>query len=336
MKALLLSARGKLTLQEVVTPCPKKGEALLRVRACGVCGSDLPRIFGGIAYFYPLIPGHEFAGEVVEVGSSHDQGWIGKKVTAYPLIPCRTCPYCEVGWYELCENYDYLGSRRHGAFAEYVVVPVDNLMPLPAEVSLLEGAMTEPAAVTFHALYRLGSCLGESIMIFGLGPIGLLVGIWAKLAGVRYLWGVEVDEKKVPLARSVGFDDVFHPWAIDSGKAPQIVVEASGNEKALLGSLSVVAKRGRLLLLGNQEKEVILTPKDWSFILRKELTILGSWNSSFAHLFSDWEKVLNLEAQKRVSLLPFISHRISLEEAPEFLEAMYQKTVSYIKVIIEP
>ncbi|MGQ9474158.1 MAG: zinc-binding dehydrogenase, partial [Candidatus Caldatribacteriaceae bacterium] len=183
---------------------------------------------------------------------------------------------------------------------------------------------------------RLGSCLGESVMVFGLGPIGLLVGVWARLAGARWLWGVEVDKKRVSLARNVGFDEVFHPWAIDAGKTPQVVVEASGNEKALLNSLSVVAKRGRLLLLGNQEKEVTLAPKDWSFILRKELTILGSWNSSFAHIFGDWEKVLTLEAQKRVSLLPFVSHRISLEEAPKFLEAMHQKTIAYTKVIIEP
>jgi len=336
MKALLLSERGKLHLTEVEVPAISPGEALVRVRACGVCGSDLPRIFGDIAYFYPLIPGHEFAGEVVEVATAEDQAWLGKRVTVYPLIPCRKCPWCESGQYELCENYGYLGSRRHGAFAEYVAVPVANLVPLPEEVSFLAGAMTEPAAVTLHALKRVNVSCGEGVAVFGLGPIGLLAGIWAKLSGARVLWGVEVDERKFPLAQAVGFDRVVHPAFLDRAEAPEVVIEASGNGKALLDALSLVRKGGRVLLLGNQEHEVTFFPRDFSYILRKELALLGSWNSSFSRLHSDWKQVLDLEGSGRVSFLPLISHRISLEEAPSFLEAMHRKAVSYTKVIIEP
>lgn len=336
MKALVLSSKGIIRLEEVDTPSPSPGEALLRVRSCGVCGSDLPRIFGDLAYFYPLIPGHEFSGEVVEVGSRGDEPWLGKRVTVYPLLPCRKCIFCEQGRYELCERYDYLGSRRHGAFAEYVTVPVANLLPLPESMSFLEGAMMEPAAVTFHALRRLHACAGRGVAVMGLGPIGLLAGMWAKVFGARFLWGVDVDEGKFPLARTMGFDEVFSPAALPQKENPEVVIEASGNGKALLSSLRWVGKRGTMLLLGNQEREVVVTPQDWSYILRKELTLLGSWNSNFARSDCDWEKVLVFAAQKRVSFAPLVSHRVSLAEAPAMLEAMYRKTVPYTKVIIEP
>lgn len=336
MKALVLSEKGKLLLKEVETPAISPGEVLLRVKACGVCGSDLPRIFGDIAYFYPLIPGHEFAGEVVEVGGKVDKSWLGKRVTVYPLIPCRKCAFCEAGFYELCENYDYLGSRRHGAFAEYVAVPVENLVSLPEDVSFVEGAMTEPAAVTFHALRRVDFCLGEQVVVFGLGPIGLLAGIWSRISGARFLWGVDIDERKFSLAKEIGFDATLHPTFLSRIEAPGVVIEASGNEKAFLAGLALVRKRGKVLLLGNQEKEVMLAPKEWSHIMRKELILLGSWNSRFSRFDSDWEKVLRFEAEKRVSFGPLVSHRVSLEEAPSMLGAMYRKMMPYTKVIIEP
>jgi L-iditol 2-dehydrogenase len=336
VKALLLSEKGKIRLEEVEMPSLSPGEALLQVRACGVCGSDLPRIFGDIAYFYPLIPGHEFSGEVVEVASPEDQGWLGKRVTVYPLIPCRKCEWCESGQYELCENYGYLGSRRHGAFAEYVAVPVANLVPLPEELSFAEGAVTEPAAVTLHALKRVGVQPGEGVVVLGLGPIGLMAGMWAKLSGARYLFGVEVDERKFPLAKEVGFDEVVHPAFLGWNEAPEVVIEASGNKKALLSALALVRKKGRVLFLGNQEEAITLSSGDFGQILRKELLLLGSWNSGFSRLDSDWKQVLHMEKEKRVSFLPLISHRVSLAEAPDVLEAMYRKTLFYTKVIIEP
>ncbi len=337
MKALVVLGKGEFLLREVETPSPSAGEALVRVRACGVCGSDIPRIFGDIAYFYPLIPGHEFAGEVVAVGQEEDRAWVGKMVTAYPLIPCRRCPYCEVGRYELCENYGYVGSRQNGAFAEYVIVPVANLIPLPDTLSFAEGALTEPAAVTLHGLRRVAPALGDRVMVFGLGPIGLLCGMWARLSGARTLWGVDIDEKKFALAKTLGFDQVLPPTFLPKEDfSPHVIIEASGSSRGFLDALQVIEKRGKVLLLGNQEREVIIPPQYWSFILRKELTLLGSWNSTFAARFSDWQSVLDFEATERVNLETLISHRVLLEEAPRAIEAMYRKEVSYTKVIIEP
>lgn len=337
MRALVLEGKGRLRLVEVPVPEPKEGEALIRVRACGVCGSDLPRIFGDIAYFYPLIPGHEFSGEVVATGSPEDEEWVGKGVAVYPLLPCRRCPYCELGQYELCEDYGYLGSRQNGAFAEYVVAPVANLLPLPQGLSFEEGALTEPAAVALHAVRYAGEVLGESAAVFGLGPVGLLVGMWLKLSGVRKLIGYDTDERKFPLARSMGFDVTLYPSFFPAEpEGIGLVVEASGNAQALVDALKLVRKRGKVILLGNQESTVLLSPEDFSRILRKELTVFGSWNSSFAFLDSDWKKVLDLAGSRRVSLAPLISHRVRLEEAPAFLLGMRERRIPYVKVVLIP
>lgn len=337
MRALVLEGRGRLRLAEVPLPEPREKEALIRVRACGVCGSDLPRIFGDIAYFYPLIPGHEFAGEVVATGGTDDAEWVGKRVAVYPLLPCRRCSHCELGQYELCEDYGYLGSRQNGAFAEYVVAPVANLLPLPDNLSFEEGALAEPAAVALHAVRQVGKVLGESAAVFGLGPVGLLVGMWLKLSGVRRLIGYDTDERKFPLARSIGFDVTLYPSFFPADKEGiDIVVEASGSPQALLDALKLVRKRGRVILLGNQEKDVLLSPEDFGRVLRKELTIFGSWNSSFALLDSDWKKVLDLAGSGRVSFAPLISHRIRLEEAPAFLLGMRERKIPYVKVVLIP
>lgn len=335
MRALVLRSKGELVLEEVDLPQPGEGEVLVKVGACGVCGSDLPRIFGDLAYFYPLIPGHEFAGEVVKAGCELGKEWVGKRVTVYPLIPCRKCSFCESGYFELCDTYDYLGSRRNGAFAEYVVAPVTNLVALPEEVSLEEGALTEPAAVTLHAVRRSSISPGDRVAVFGLGPIGLLTAHWARLAGASLVVGFEIDSRRKDFARRFAFDAVLSP---DEEKTVLFdkVFEASGNASAFLQSLFRVQKRGTLVLLGNQEREFTVSPQHFSLILRKEIKLLGSWNSHFTRFGSDWERVLLLAEREKEVLRRVISHLVPLEKVPDFLNAMLQKEVFYSKVIIAP
>ena len=229
MKALVLLKKGDIQFLSVPKPKPARGEALIRVKACGICGSDIPRIYGGIAYYYPSIPGHEFAGEVEEVGDpSLDKNWVGKRVTVFPLIPCYNCRLCQIGLYEMCENYGYIGSRRDGAFAEYVTVPVANCMDLPGKVSYESGAFSEPAAVTLHALRRSSIPFGKTVAVFGLGPIGVLFGIWAKISGARRLIGFDIDQKKVDFARENGFNEAMIPEPEKLEKAVENYTEAGG------------------------------------------------------------------------------------------------------------
>ena len=154
MKAWVLHRINDIRLETVEMPAPQSGEVLVAVKAVGICGSDIPRIYRTGAHRHPLIPGHEFSGVVEVLGKDADSAWLGKRVGVFPLIPCRACGPCMRGQYEMCRNYDYLGSRRDGGFAEYAAVPADNLIELPDNISFEEAAMLEPMAVAVHAMRR--------------------------------------------------------------------------------------------------------------------------------------------------------------------------------------
>lgn len=175
MKAWVLEDIGKIQYKEVSKPLPGEHEVLVEVKAAGICGSDIPRIYQTGAHRMPLIPGHEFAGRVVQTGENTDAKWQNKRVGIFPLIPCRSCIACRKGQYELCRNYSYLGSRQDGGFAEYVAVPESNLIELPETVSYEEAAMLEPMAVACHALRRVGASYQDTVAVCGLGTIGMLI-----------------------------------------------------------------------------------------------------------------------------------------------------------------
>ena len=149
MKCLVLKENANMVLEERPIPVPGSGEVLVKIAACGVCGSDVGRIMNGGAYHYPLVPGHEFAGTVVEVGPDTDPALVGKNVAVFPLLPCMKCSECASGHYNVCKSYNYFGSRCDGGYAEYVAVPAWNLVFLPDTLSPVLAAMA--AAVPFLA-----------------------------------------------------------------------------------------------------------------------------------------------------------------------------------------
>ena len=156
MKALVLNDVGKLTVKDV--PVPKVGddEVLVKVGACGICGSDIPRVYRDGAHVMPLVIGHEFAGTVAEDG---------RRVGVFPLIPCMKCECCRNRKYEMCSNYSYLGSRRDGGFAEYVAVPKWNLIDLPESVTMEQAAMLEPMAVAVHAIRQVKPSADDTVVV---------------------------------------------------------------------------------------------------------------------------------------------------------------------------
>nr|MCR4787653.1 alcohol dehydrogenase catalytic domain-containing protein [Lachnospiraceae bacterium] len=179
MNAYVLHDIGKFDMEDVPVPVPAEGEVLVKVKASGICGSDIPRIFVNGTYSYPLIPGHEFSGEVVGTFEGDDpeeaEKLIGKRVGVFPLIPCMECPQCKERRFEMCKSYSYLGSRRDGGFAEFVTVPKKNLIMLPDNVSYEAAAMLEPMAVAVHAIRRIKPKKDETVAVCGLGTIGMLV-----------------------------------------------------------------------------------------------------------------------------------------------------------------
>ena len=167
MKAYVLNAIKEFECCEVEKPSITADSLLLEVHATGICGSDIPRIYKDGTYSYPLIPGHEFAGTVVEAGSEENQLWVGKRVGVFPLIPCQKCECCLQKKYEMCMHYSYLGSRTNGGFAQFVRVPAWNLIELPEQVSMVQAAMLEPMAVAVHAIRRANVKKTDQIAVCG-------------------------------------------------------------------------------------------------------------------------------------------------------------------------
>ena len=206
MQAAVLHAPADLRIEEVPVPEIGPYDVLVRVRAAGICGSDLERIMVTGTYHFPTIPGHEFCGEVDTAGSAVKAYKAGDRVLVVPIIPCGTCEYCAQGYYGQCEHYDYLGSRTDGGFAEYVRVPEGNLIPLPESVSFLEGAAVEPAAVTLHGIIKADIRAGDSVAVLGCGAIGLFAIQFAKILGATRVIAVDVIPGKLESAKKAGAD----------------------------------------------------------------------------------------------------------------------------------
>lgn len=185
MRAYELHGVNDLRREDIEKPEIPSGWVLVQVKASGICSSDIPRIFTNGTYHFPTIPGHEFSGVVAAYGEGVPEERVGKRVGIFPLIPCRTCPQCRQKKYEMCEHYDYLGSRRDGGFAEYVAVPDWNLMELPENVSFREAAMLEPLSVALHAVKRSGVKPGDTAAVIGTGMIGFAAAAWAKALGAE-------------------------------------------------------------------------------------------------------------------------------------------------------
>lgn len=344
MKAYVLEAVNKLEYKEVDTPKCKSGYALVEVKAAGICGSDIPRIFETGTYHFPTIPGHEFAGIVREVVDEEYKDLIGERVGVFPLIPCKECSPCKEETYELCRNYNYLGSRCDGGFAEYVLVPIWNLLPLPENISFEEAAMLEPICVARHALSRLDGVKGNSVCIFGPGTIGLLMAQWLKIMGAEQILLVGTKEKQAELARNLGIEKFCNGKTEDIEKfikentkeqGVDIVIEGVGNNEILTQCLNVVKPGGKLLLIANPHSNAQLDKAVYWQILRKQLTIYGTWNSSYhGGLESDWTKAL--EAIEHGDLKPAlqITHKLPFDELHKGLNIMKERKEFYNKVMI--
>ena len=329
MKAYVLHGIGDLRCEDRPMPELQPGWALVKVLAAGICSSDIPRIFEKGTYHFPTIPGHEFCGRVEAVADSADNSWVGKRVGVFPLIPCKKCPSCQKGEYETCEHYDYLGSRRDGGFAEYVAAPVWNLIELPDAVSDIQGALLEPAAVALHAVKRAEMPDSGSVCVVGTGAIGLLAGQWAKLRGAEYVVIKGRDDAKRKLVESCGLEYLTDA----SGKQFDRVIEAVGSETALTESIHLAAPGGRLVLMGNPDGPRTLPQDTYWRILRKQLTIVGTWNSSFGSGKSDWSETVDAIAGK-LQTGPIVSYVLEKERLEFGLAAMRDKTKPCCKACI--
>ena len=339
MKALNLHGVGNLRYEEVPMPVCKSGEVLLKIKAVGICGSDIPRVFTKGTYHFPTIIGHEFAGEIVE---AENPSLIGSGASVFPLLPCGHCEACKEEQYARCSNYDYYGSRRDGAMAEYIAVKQENLCLLPKEVTYEEAAMSEPAAVALHAFHKSGVGQGETLLIYGIGAIGLIVAQWAKAAGVKNIILAARTDDKVEFARKLDFPLAVNAKRENLGKLVEEVTEGRGADACIEGTgasepwaecISLTKAGGRVVCLGNPFGCMSLTQEAYWKILRKELTLVGTWNSSFGSRENDWREAVKAMQEKRLDLKNLITHRFSLSEYKEAFALMHERREMYCKVM---
>jgi threonine dehydrogenase-like Zn-dependent dehydrogenase len=344
MKALVLESNGSLVIKEVPEPELPAGWALVKVDAAGICGSDLPRAFDGGAYHYPLIMGHEFSGTAVETPSG---GAIpaGTRVAVIPLVPCRRCEACRSFSYAQCSDYDYLGSRRDGAFAEYVRAPVENLVPVPPDVDQHHAALTEPCAVALHGVSKLDVSPGTSAAVFGAGPIGNLAAQWLRYRGCTDITLIDIDGRKLELARTQGFktisssgqDPAWKYLADRDGIGADYAIEACGLPVTYRQALQCAERGGEVLFLGNIKGAFRLEESEFSDILRKELVIHGTWNSSFVPRGRDDWSVSLRAMGKGIYIDLLISHRVPLERGVRIFSSMRNRNGEfYNKVLLIP
>ncbi len=331
MKAYALYGIGDLRYEERPQPELRPGWALVRVLAAGICSSDIPRIFQKGTYHFPTVPGHEFCGRVEAVSSEEDSRWVGKRAGVFPLIPCKRCPSCRKGQYETCSDYDYIGSRRDGGFAEFAAVPVWNLIELPDAVSDLQGALLEPAAVALHAARRADIFPGAGVCVVGSGAIGLLAGQWAKMLGAGRVAVKGRGPEKRRLAQECGLEYAEH---MPPGEAFDRVIEAVGSQEALEESLRLTLPGGNLVLMGNPDGPRALSQGLYWSILRRQLTLTGTWNSSYGADASDWTAAVEAMARGSLRAEAVVSHVLERGRLREGLDMMRNRTAPFCKVML--
>lgn len=339
MLAIVKDKKGPgFAIKEVEIPKPKDDEVLIKVKAVGICGTDIP-IFKGIREVpIPLIPGHEFAGDIVEAGSKVRNFKVGDRVTPSIVISCGNCYYCRKGLETLCDNIIETGIHVNGAFAEYVTVPEKVLHRLPENMTYEQGASIDPIASAYHPVKKASIGSEDTVVVFGPGPIGLYAIQIAKAEGAKKVIsvGVKGDEDRLALAKELGADFTINLGEEDllesvckltEGRMADIVVEATGHPNVFEMALSSVRKHGTVIMIG-----IFHAPATANIaqIVRREIQIKGS----ICYTWTDYKECIDLVESGKVKVEPMISHTFDLKDMDKALEVIDQRKA--IKIIMHP
>ena len=345
MKACVLEDIGKLEYKDVPDPVMKKGEVLVRIRACGICSSDIPRIFETGTYHFPTIPGHEFSGEIVDAYDPENKELVGKRVVVFPLLPCGKCPSCLEQEYARCDDYDYFGSRCDGGMAELLSVPVWNLVFFNDSLDFASAALCEPASVAGHAVDRSKIKEGDIVAVTGTGTVGILEAFWAKARGAGTVIFIGRSEEKLDFVKKLGFEHIINTSKEDveaavkkytGGEGADVSFECVGNPEAIKTAVVCTKKGGNVVLTGNPSGDITFEKAVYWKILRNELTVTGTWNSGFSEKKNDWkETVKNMESGK-LPVERLITHKFPLSETDIALDVLRDKNSFSVKAVLLP
>lgn len=343
MKALVLEAYNRLVYREVPTPAPGPGEALVRVRACGICGSDVHGLDGSTGRRVPpVIMGHEAAGEIAALGDGVTGFNPGDRVTFDSTIYCGTCRFCREGRVNLCDNRRVIGVscdeyNRDGAFAEYVTVPARSVYRIPDNLTFERACTVEPLSVALHAVDRVAGGPGETSVVVGAGMIGLLIVQALRIAGCRNLLVADLDPERLELARSLGADWTVNPAEenvseriaeLTDGRGADSAFDAVGLEVTLISCVESLRKGGSLCLVGNLKPSVTLPLQK---VVARELTLYGSCASA-----GEYPRCLEFLADGRVNVDPLLSASAPLAGGAEWFDRLYRGEKGLIKACLIP
>jgi threonine dehydrogenase-like Zn-dependent dehydrogenase len=334
MKALVLRGPESVGIEDVPLPARKSGEALVRVRFVGLCGTDLNSYRGrNPLVSYPRIPGHEIAATIVEIDAGISGLSVGTDVTLSPYTSCGTCAACRNHRSNACQFNQTLGVQRDGALTEYISVPVEKLYP--ARLSLRELCMVEPLTVGCHAVSRARVTDADTVAIFGCGGVGLGAVAASAFRGARTI-AMDVDDGKLEIAKKAGAAYTINSQTQDikaslqeltGGLGPQVVIEAVGRPETFLAAVDLVAFTGRVVYIGYAKEPVTYETR---LFVQKELDIMGTRNA----LPRDFQEVIAMLEQKRFPVEAAVSTVVPLEESPQVLAAWNADPARFTKIMI--
>ena len=335
MKALVIHGPGRFGV-EPNWPIPqvRPGWARIRVAHAGICGSDLPRFTATGSYHHPMVLGHEFSGVVETPAPDSTTFHGGERVAILPIIPCGQCAGCRENEPFHCTNYQFLGSRNDGGFAEYCLVPESNLFRLPDDLDLRLGALIEPLLVGLHVVRRSGFRPGQSALVFGAGPIGLMTALWLQAFGARQIAVADLRPESLEIARQVGVENVVDSTQQDLAGLPSFdaAFEAAGATAALSSAIDKTRGKGSITVVGRDTRDTVIPLAEFERLMRKEIDLHACWGYK---IVGESEFVSQVFSRYSSRLTPMITHRIGLDEAPDMIRAMAQRSIQYCKVLID-
>lgn len=345
MKAAVLYGNEDIRYTDWETPLCGAGEVRVRVRAAGICGSDIPRVLHHGAHFYPVILGHEFSGDVVEVGEGVASVKVGDTVSGAPLLPCMACDDCQKGDFALCKRYSFIGSRQQGSFAEYVVIPERNAVLYDPSIPYEQAALFEPSAVALHGVLHSAFRGGETVAVLGLGTIGMFALQWARILGGRRLVAFDMDDSRLEMAKRMGADDVISTLspdflakalALTGGCGFENVFEAAGSPATMRMAFRLASSKASLCFIGTPHTELAFTPQEWEAMNRKEFRLTGSWMGYTAPFPGrEWKLTAHYFATGELKFEPgFIFGRYPMAEAAQAFALYKNPSKVHGKVIL--
>lgn len=319
MKALRIYQDAVVRVEDVELPQIGVDEVLVKVAACGICGSDIPRVLKNKAHYYPITLGHEFAGTIVALGTEVRGFSAGEHVACAPLLPCFHCPDCEKGNYSLCKHYKFIGSSLSGAMAEYVAVPARNLVKLPDTLDLQTAAIIEPLTVALHALKQNSHQPGKNVAVLGMGTIGCLLAQTVLHQGAANVTAVVRNEKYDELLKKIGVASVLNTsvqgWEeraleLTGRQGFDFVYETAGATQTMIQAFQIAANKAHICFVGTPKDDITFTVKQWELMNRKEFYLTGSW-MSYSQDFpgSEWTGAVKLLSTGSVKVYPEMIHR---------------------------